>query len=61
MCVWGRGGGGAVPGARGWSMGTWLVYRSWTLGRDKRESRGSLAGARGPGSGIGSGPTCFVM
>lgn len=33
---------------------------AWTLG-EASERAGGPAGARGPGSGIGSGPTCFVM
>lgn len=51
---------GVVPGARDCSMGTWLVQRPGPWG-EASERAGGPAGARGPGSGIGSGPTCFVM
>lgn len=53
------GGGGLFlePGAGVWEHG-------WSRGLDLGERQvraGGPAGARGPGSGIGSGPTCFVM
>lgn len=58
-CGGGGGGGGLLlePGTGVWEHG-------WSRGLDLGERQvraGGPVGARGPGSGIGSGPTCFVM
>lgn len=44
--------------------GTGVWEHGWSRGLDLGERQvraGGPVGARGPGSGIGSGPTCFVM
>lgn len=46
------------PGARVWEPGWSRGPGPWG---EASQRAGGPVGARGPGSGIGSGPTCFVM